>query len=147
MTTLQNDILEIYNSLVIFSKDVLNELSPKPIKVWFEKESGLLVLEAGGKSVRLIHPIYYCLDLDSITKPTFLLPEDYDFLMSNLQNLINSGELIKERTCLSPENLGFDIYAIDIRDFQKGLDIKGRVRFISRNSWWFRFKTKLKYKL
>lgn len=147
MTTLQNDILEIYNSLVIFSKDVLNELSPKPIKVWFEKESGLLVLEAGGNSVRLVHPIYYCLDLDSITKSTFLLPEDYDFLMSNLQKLINSGELIKERTCLSPENLGFDIYAIDIRDYQKGLDIKGRVRFVSGNSWWFRFKTKLKYKL
>ena len=92
MTTLQNDILEIYNSLVIFSKDVLNELSPKPIKVWFEKESGLLVLEAGGNSVRLVHPIYYCLDLDSITKPTFLLPEDYDFLMSNLQKLISSLE-------------------------------------------------------
>ena len=48
-------------------------------------------METKGKSVRLYLPVYYCLDLEHIQKETYLLPEDYDYLMSTLQYLINSG--------------------------------------------------------
>ena len=146
MTTLQNDLLDIYNSLVVFSDDTVKSNLPSPIKVWYEKSSRLLVLEQKGKSVRLYHPIYYCLDLDSIQKPTYLLPEDYDYLMSTLQNLINSGILLNERTLCSPENYGFSIYAVDLKNLSDGLDLKGDVRFISGKSWFFKWRTKRKYK-
>lgn len=147
MTTLQNDILEIYNSLVIFSDDTVKSNFPKPIKVWYEKEHNLLAFEQRGKSVRLGLPVYYCLALEEITKPTYLLPEDYDYLMSSLLDLMNSGELIKERTSLSPENYGFDVYAVNPRELWKGPDVIGRVRFISGTSWLFKFIVKRKYKL
>jgi hypothetical protein len=148
MTTLQNDILEIYNSLVVFSDDTVKSHFPKPIKVWYEKDSRLLVFEQKGKSVRMGLPVYYCLDLEALdNKPTYLLPEDYDYLMSNLLDLLNSGELIKDRTALSPENYGFDIYATNIRELWKGPDIIGRVRFVSGTSWLFKFIVRRKYKL
>ena len=147
MTTLQNDILEIYNSLVVFSDNTVKSHFPMPIKVWYEKESRLLVLEQRGISVRLGLPVYYCLALEDLEKPTYLFPEDYDYLMSNLLDLLNSGELIKDRTALSPENYGFDIYATNIRELWKGPDIIGRVRFISGTSWLFKFIVKRKYKL
>lgn len=147
MVTLQNDILEIYNSLVVFSDDTVKSNFPIPIKVRYEKESNLLVFEQKGKSVRLGLPVYYCLALDELEKPTYLLPEDYDYLMSNLLDLLNSGELIKDRTALSPENYGFDIYAVNMREFWKGPDIIGRVRFISGTSWLFKFIVKRKYKI
>ena len=67
--------------------------------------------------------------------------------MSNLLSLLNSGELIKDRTALSPENYGFDIYAVNMRELQKGPDVIGRVRFISGTSWLFKFIVKRKYKL
>jgi len=146
MTTLQDDILEIYNSLVLFSDDIVKSKFPLPIRVRYEKESRLLVMETKGKSVRLYLPVYYCLDLESIQKETYLLPEDYDYLMSTLQYLINSGELIKERTIISPENYGFDIYGTNLKELWKGPDIIGRVRFISSNSWFFKIKTRLKYR-
>jgi hypothetical protein len=146
MTTLQNDLLEIYNSLVVFSDDTVKSNLPSPIKVWYEKSSRLLVLEQKGKSVRLYHPIYYCLDLDSIQKPTYLLPEDYDYLMSTLQNIINSGILLNERTLCSPENYGFSIYAVDLKHLSDGLDLKGDIRFISGKSWFFKWRVRRKYK-
>lgn len=145
--TLQSDLLEIYNSLVLFSKDTLESSFPKPIKVWYEEDSRLLVFEQGGRSVRLVYPVYYCLDLESLKKPTYLLPRDYDFLMMNLENLINSGELIRPRVHVSPENCGFDVYSVDYNELHKGPQIKGRIRFVSGNSWIFRFLTKRKYKL
>lgn len=147
MTLLQDDILEIYNSLVMFNDNTIKSSFPVPIKVWYEKESRLLVFEQKGISVRLWTPLYYCLGLEDLEKPTYLLPEDYDNLMFNLQQLINSGELLKDRTILSPENNGFDIYATNSRELDKGLDIIGTVRFVSGNSWLFKLITKLKYKL
>lgn len=147
MTTLQNDILEIYNSLVVFSDNTVKSSFPIPIKVWYESDSRLLVLEQRGNSVRIGLPVYYCLALEELKKPTYLLPEDYDYLMSNLLSLLNSGELIKERTILSPENYGFDIYATNIRELWKGPDIIGRIRFVSGTSWLFKFIVKRKYKL
>lgn len=147
MTTLQNDILEIYNSLVVFSDNTVKSSFPTPIKVWYEADSRLLVLEQKGNSVRIGLPVYYCLALEDLKKPTYLLPEDYDYLMSNLLSLLNSGELIKDRTVLSPENYGFDVYATNIRELWKGPDIIGRVRFVSGTSWLFKFIVKRKYKL
>jgi len=147
MTTLQSDLLEIYNSLVAFNDTTIKSSFAIPITVYYEKESHLLVFEQKGISVRLGLPVYYCLALDELTKPTYLLPEDYDYLMYNLMTLIQSGELIKERTALSPENYGFDVYAVNLREFWKGPEVIGRVRFVSGNSWFFRFLVKRKYKI
>ena len=44
MTTLQNDILEIYNSLVEFSDNTVKTNFPIPIKVRYEKETRYLYL-------------------------------------------------------------------------------------------------------
>lgn len=147
MTTLQNDLLEIYNSLVMFSDSTVKSANPIPIKVWYEKDSRLLVFEQQGKSVRIYQPTYYSLDLLKIQKPTYLLPEGYDYLMFNLQTLINSGELIKDRTCLVPIPYGFDIFATNPKELWKGPEFKGRVRFISGNGWMFKLRVKQKYKL
>lgn len=147
MTTLQNDLLEIYNSLVVFSSTTITTKFPKPIIVWYEKNSRLLVFEQSGKSVRLGIPIYYCLDLEGIQEKTYLLPKDYDYLMSTLQELINTGVLINNRTCLSPENYGFDIYGVNIKELWKGPDVLGRIRFVSGKSWLFKKITKRKFKL
>ena len=67
--------------------------------------------------------------------------------MSTLQELINSGVLIRERTCLSPENYGFDIFSVDLKELWKGPGIVGKVRFISGKSWLFKKLVKRKYKL
>lgn len=82
-----------------------------------------------------------------LRKPTYLLPEDYDYLMSTLQSLIASGELIKPRTCLGPENYGFNVYSTNINEMYKGPDVIGQVKFISGTSWLFKFRTRKKYKL
>ena len=101
MDVLQNDLIEIYNSLVVFSQETVNTPRPKPIKVYYEKESRLLVFEQGGNSVRLWTPVYYVLGLEDLYKPTYLLPEGYDLLMSELKFIIDSGLLLKDRTILS----------------------------------------------
>lgn len=147
MTVLQNDILEIYNVLVVFSKETIDSKFPIPIKVHFDESSNSLVFEQKGVSVRLLLPLYYSLALDDLKKPSYLLPKDYDYLMSTLQGLLGSGVLIRDRVCVSPENYGFDIYCIDLKDFKKGPDILGQIRFVSGNSWIFKFLTKRKYKL
>jgi len=149
MVTLQNDLLEIYNNLVEFSKTTVLTDRPIPITVKYEKDGvgSPLLLEQKGISVRLRLPIYYCLGLDSIKKPTYLLPNDYNYLMNTLQSMIADDRILDERTCLSPENYGFDIYAVDLREFSKGPDRIGSVRFVSGNSWLFRLFTKWKYKL
>lgn len=146
MTTIQNDLLDIYNNLVIFSKATLQEEIQRPIVVRFDKEFNSVVFEQQGNSVRLSLPIYYSLGLDSI-KETYLLPKDYDSLMSNLSRLVASGKLLEDRVCLSPENYGFDIYYVDMKQFWKGPEIIGRIRFISGNSWLFKFITKIKYEI
>ena len=143
MATLQDDLIEIYNSLVVFSKDIINNPRPRPIKVYFEKESRLLVFEEGGNSVRLWTPIYYTLGLEDLVKPTYLLPEGYDYLMSELKNVIDSGLLLKDRTVLSPENYGFDIYSTDLKEMWRGPEIKANIIFISGRGWLFRRKYRL----
>lgn len=147
MPTLQDDILEIYNNLVVFSNTTITTKFPLPITVWYEKENRLLVFEQKGKSVRIGLPVYYCLDLEGIVKKTYLLPEDYNYLMSTFQDLINSGVLTRDRTHVSPENYGFDIYAVDLKELYKGPGIVGRIRFISGKSWLFKKIVKHRFKL
>lgn len=146
MTKLQEDIIEIYNNLVLFNHDTLVADNPIPITVKFEKESNSVLFEQHGKSVRLGLPIYYSLGLDDV-KCSYLLPKDYDYLMSSLSGLVAGGKLLDDRVCLSPENYGFDVYCVDLRQFWTGPDVIGRIRFVSGNSWLFRFITKRKYKL
>lgn len=140
-------MLEIYNSLVIFSDETVKSKLPKPIKVYYEKPSRLLVLEQSGKSVRLYLPNYYCLDLESLDEETYLLPEDYDYMMSTLLTLITDGVFLKDRVCISPENYGFDVYTVNLSELWKGPDIVGKVRFISGKSRFFKWKVRRKYKL
>ena len=147
MTELQSDILEIYNSLVPFSKTTITTKFPKPIEVWYEKNTGLMVFEQKGISVRIRQLVYYCLDLEELQKKTYLLPNDYDYLMSTLKELINSGRLLDGRTCLSPENFGFDIYGVNLRELWKGPEILGKLKFISGNSWFFKRLVKRRFKL
>lgn len=149
MTTLQNDILEIYNTLILFSDETVKSQFPIPIEVYYEKESRLLVFHQKGNTARLWLPVYYCLGLEDIDEnhKTYLIPEDYDTLMFTLKKMINSGELIKDRTTLSPENYGFDIYATNLKELWKGPDIIGSIRFISGKgklfNWWIKYKYKL----
>jgi hypothetical protein len=144
---LLEDIKEIYNSLIIFNEDIIESPRPQPIKVYYEKDSRLLVFELKGKSVRLWTPIYYSLGLDNLIKYTYLLPEGYDYLMSELKRIIDSGLLIKDRTVLSPENYGFDIYAVNQNELWKGPEIKANIIFISGHGWLFRWLVRRKYKL
>lgn len=145
----QEDLKEIYNNLTEFSKTTVQSENPKPIKVWYDKGSlgSPLVFEQGGITVRLRLPIYYCLGLESLIKPSYLLPWDYDYLMGNLLKVINDSRSLDERTCLGPENYGFDIYAINPTEFNKGLDRIGTVRFVSGNSWIFKLYVRLRWRL
>ena len=145
---LQEDLIEIYNTLVMFSDTTVNTNIPSPIVVRYERDSRMLVFEQRGLSARTNLPIYYCLGLEDLEESTYLLPEDYDYIMSSLRDLINSGRLLEDRTTLSPENYGFDIYAVNTytSELWKGPGIIGRIRFVSGTSWWFKFKTKRKYK-
>lgn len=145
MLTLHEDLLGIYNSLVGFSKKTLDKRFPQLIRVKFD--DGALSFEQDGTLVRLNTPVFYSLGLNELTKETYLLPEDYDYLMLTMSDLINSGKLLENRVCLSPEDFGFDIYSVNLASFSEGPQIIGKIRFISGYSWWFRFKTRKKWKL
>lgn len=144
---IQDDLIELYNSLLVFNKNTIVTDNPIPIKVSFSKESNSLVFEQKGISIHTALPIYYSLGLNEIKKPTYLLPRDYDYLMQSLSGVIGSGKLLEEKVCISPENYGFDIYLVDFREFWKGPDKIGTIRFVSGNSWIFRQIVKFKFKL
>lgn len=150
MTNLQNDLLEIYNNLVSFSKTTLQITNPKPITVKYDRGAlgNPLVFTQENLNVRLRLPIYYCLGLEGLEKrPSFLLPKDYDYLMRSLASMIEDPKILEDRTCLSPENYGFDVYALDQRNVGKGLERIGGIRFVSGSSWLFRLFIKWKYKI
>ena len=149
MTVLQDDLLEIYNNLTEFSKAMVQTENPVPIKVRYDKEGieSPLVFEHKGTVVRLRLPIYYSLALEDLEGGSFLYAEDYKYLMDTLSTIIHDDRVLNDRgICVSPENYGFDVYAIDLAQFQKGLEIIGRVRFVSGTGWWFKFKTNWKYR-
>lgn len=147
MTTAQEDLIEIYNNLLVFNKNTLLVENPTPIVVKFDKSANSLVFSQKGINLHLSLPIYYSLGLDEIKGETYLLPNDYNYLMLSLASVISGGKLIEERTTISPENYGFDVYAVDLREFWKGPQLLGKIRFISGNSWVFKLITKIKYKL
>lgn len=144
---IQDDLIEIYNNLLAFNKNTIVTDNPIPIKVSFDKSSNSLIFEQKGVSVRTALPIYYSLGFSDIKKPTYLLPRDYDYLMQSLSGVIGSGKLLEDKVCISPENYGFDIYLVDLREFWKGPDKIGTIRFVSGNSWIFRQIVKFKFKL
>lgn len=130
MTKLQEDLLEIYNSLVIFSKETLEGPVPIPIKVTYNLEHKSLVYTQRGKTVYLQMPNNYSKELINI-KDSFLLAEDYDYVMSTLSSLIGAGILLKDRTTVAPMKYGFDLYSPDPLKMELGSQIIGRIRFVS----------------
>ena len=147
MTKLQDDLLQIYNALVVFSKSTLGDVISRPIVVSYLPEHNSIRFRQNGKEVMLQVLNYYCGFLKNI-KTTYLLPKDYDILMSNLSMVIGSGKLIEERVLVSPEPYGFEIYMTDSKttEFSKGPQLLCSCKFVSDNSWLFRIMTKLKYK-
>ena len=145
MTKLQEDMLEIYNSFVMFSKETLEGPVPIPIKVSYSEEYKSLVYSQRGKTLYLQIPNYYSKDLKDI-KDSFLLPEDYDYNMSTLGSLINSGILIKERTTVAPMKYGFDLYAPDSLKMELGSQVIGKIRFVSSCNPIWKWFTERKYK-
>lgn len=147
MTTAQEDLIAIYNNLLVFNKNTLLVDNPKPISVKFDRSANALVFSQGGINVHLTLPVYYSLGLDEIKGETYLLPEDYNYLMQSLSNVISEGRLIEDRTTISPENYGFDIYAVNLKEFWRGPQVLGKIRFVSGNSWIFKLIVKFKYKI
>lgn len=145
MTKLQEDLLEIYNSLVIFSKETLEGPVPIPIKVTYNLEHKSLVYTQRGKTVYLQMPNNYSKELMNI-KDSFLLAEDYDYVMSTLSSLIGAGILLKDRTTVAPMKYGFDLYSPDPLKMELGSQIIGRIRFVSSCNPIWKWITNRKYK-
>lgn len=144
MRLLADDLIEIYNNLQEFSKSIVEVEKPSPIKVWFDKESidSPLVFKLSSTTVRVRFPIYYCLALEDLEdEGAYLLPKDYQDLMWSLHKIIYDNRILGDRVCVSPENYGFDIYSINPENFQGGLEIIGRVRFITPRSTSWLYKT------
>lgn len=144
MIRLQDDILEVYNMLTDFSSSTLSGL---PIKVEYSESLNALCFEQKGLRVAISVLNYYCENLKHL-KETYLLPEDYDILMSSLSGVIESGVLIHDRVCVAPVKYGFMIYetpgqTISLKD---GPQLLGDLRFVSGNSWLFKKIIKFKYK-
>ena len=145
MTKLQEDLLEIYNSLVMFAKETLEGPIPIPIRVTYDMEHKSLVYTQRGKTLYLQLPNYYSMELNQI-KDSFLLPEDYDYNMSTLSSLIGSGVLLKERTTVAPVKYGFNIYSPDLLKIELGSQIIGKIRFVSSCNPIWKWFTNRKYK-
>ena len=148
MTTLMEDLRTLYNELTVFNEGTVISKLPVPIQVQFDKEYQSLRFEQGAKSLYTHVPVYYSLGLvEDLSKPTWLLPDDYIYLMDNLQYVIGDPHsyLLQDRTCLSPENYGFDIYYTDPRELWKGPSRIANVKFISGKSWWFKWKVSRQY--
>ena len=145
MTKLQEDMLEIYNSLVMFAKETLEGPVPIPIKVTFSEEYKSLIFSQRGKTCVLHMPNYYSFGLQDI-KDSYLLPEDYDYIMSTLSTAIGSGILLKERTTVAPVKYGFDIYSPDPLKIELGSQVIGKIRFVSSCNPVWKWFTKRKYK-
>lgn len=144
MIRLQDDILEIYNLLTDFSS---NTLSGLPIKVEYSDSLNSICFEQKGLKVAISVLNYYCESLKNLKK-TYLLPEDYDILMSSLSRLIESGVLLHDRVCLAPRKFGFRIYETpnQTKTLKDGPQLLSDFRFVSGNSWLFKKVIKFKYR-
>lgn len=145
MIKLQEDLISIYNSLTEFGNNTLN--GGLPLRVTYDSESKVLVFSQQAKTLFMVIPNYYSKSLLDI-KDSFLLPEDYEYVMASLRDMINSGKLLEDRTTLSPEDYGFSIYSINPLKPELGPQLLGRIRFITSNNpiwiWWMRRKYKNK---
>lgn len=150
MTTLMDDLKSLYNDLTTFNEGTILNQFPLPIKVQFNKERNALFFEQRGKSILSHVPVYYSLGLrEDLENPTWLLPQDYDRLMASLYHVImdGNGYLLRDRTCLSPENYGFSIYSQDPHEPWKGPELISTIRFISGNNWLWKKWICRKYKI
>lgn len=141
MIGLQDDLRELYNQLIVFSSSIDGET---PIKVSYIKEEYSLRFDLDGKSVYTIAPFYCSLDMDKV-KNTYLLMRDYKKLLDSLNYLLTEGILVRDRVMVVPEKYGFDV--VETENTTKDAVVEGpkviaTIRFISGNSWFFRFMTK-----
>ena len=142
MTRLQDDVIGVYNSLVEFSEQTLN--NGLPIKVKYEESFNALSFEQRGKKVIVQSLNYYCENLKFLN--TYILPAEYDNLMSSLSGLIGSGIMIRERLMVAPKKYGFDLYETDGMNLREGPQKVGSVDLVYWNSWFFRKYVELIYK-
>lgn len=146
MTKLQEDIIDIYNTLADFSKDTLLAPVQLPIRVGYSESLNSLTFEQRGRKVSIPVLNYYCKNLKLI-KETYLIPADYDLLMGSLTRIIDSGSLLNDRVCISPVKYGFEVFETKptFQLVKEGPQMIGKVRFISGNSWLFKKLIKLRY--
>lgn len=142
MIKLHSDILEVYNALTVYSKDTLEGL---PLKVSYSPSLRAVIFEQMGKQVVTQIPLYYCRGLDKIGT-TWLTSEDYDNLMYNLKEVIESGKMTDERVCVTTEKYGFSIWCSDPKRMTEGPKLIGGVRFVSSCNpifkWYMNWKSK-----
>lgn len=146
MIRLQDDILGIYNSLTDFSGNTILGPIQYPIRVTFSESLNSLCFEQKGLKVAIYSLNYYCENLTNL-KDSYLLPEDYDKLMSTLSDLVNGGKLLEDRVCLSPKPYGFKVYLMSRNLPKEGPQLLADIKFISGNSWIRRKLIKLVYKI
>lgn len=146
MIRLQEDLINVYNSLTEFSNGTLLGPSPLPIRVGYSDSLNSLCFEQRGLKVSINVLNYYCKDLRNL-HDTYLTPEDYDYLMDTLSRIIGSGSLLHDRVCLGPEKYGFSVYDVTpgIQNLKEGPQLIGRVKFVSGNSWLFKKLIKYRY--
>lgn len=148
MNKLQDDFIYIYNSLQSFSKETLEGLTQNPIRVDFDNSFNSICFEQKGNKVYLPTLNYYAGHLKDIHN-SWLLPNDYDYLMKTMSSLIkvDNGPLINEHILVSPEYYGCDIYLTKVTTatFKNGPELIGQLRFVSGNSWLFKKITNFKY--
>lgn len=147
MIRLQDDILNIYNSLTDFSANTLLSPVKLPIRVTYSESLNALCFEQKGLKIAISILNYYCRELNNL-RNTYLYPEDYDRLMSSLSGLISSGVLLHDRICLSPDKYGFSLYDTEqkITLLKKGPQLLTSIKFVSGNSWFFKKVTQFRYK-
>ena len=145
MTRLQDDLLSIYNSLTDFSKNTLQIPTRMPIKVSYSEGLNSLCFEQHGLKVALSVLNYYCENLKNL-KESYLLPDDYDKLMSTLASVIGGGVLLHDRLCLAPKKYGFTLYETRGNFLKEGPQFIAEVNFVSGDSWLFKKIVKTRFK-
>ena len=142
MLRLQEDIIDVYNSLTEFSDNTL--MNGLPIRVRYEESMNAVSFEQRGKKVVIQSLNYYCENLKFLN--TYILPIEYDNLMQSLATLIGSGIMIRERLLVAPKAYGFDLYETDGMNLKEGPQKLASIELVFWNSWFFRKYVELIYK-
>lgn len=109
MTEPQEHLRSLFNLLTRFSKRTVQSNYPKPIRVSYDKSNNLVLFNQFGDSIYTEIPLIYGW-WNKLKKYTYLLPEDYDTVMRDINNVINSGELLNKSVLISPADFGFSVY-------------------------------------